>query len=69
MKSFPLRSDETSHEPLWVKEINDDSDSLSFDKIDSLSELFESNEKPKIGTSYKREEAVAQTYGLFHFNL
>ena len=42
---MPLRSEESTHEPLWVKEINDDSDSLSFDKIDSLSELlFDSTE-------------------------
>ena len=37
---MPLKSDETSHEPLWVKEINDDSDSQSYDKIDSSSELM-----------------------------
>lgn len=41
---MPLKNDETSHEPLWVKEINDDIESQSFEKIDSSSELMNSTD-------------------------
>ncbi|CAG2172837.1 unnamed protein product, partial [Oppiella nova] len=41
---MPLRSDETTHEPLWVKEINEEYDSQSFEKIDSPLELIQNSD-------------------------